>query len=155
MKKLLLFGFVIILLILVASGLYFLYELHNKNKLVIQTHSGSVSLVVEVADTLEKQMQGLMFRQEMSDNAGMLFVFSQFKMVYMWMKNTYIPLDMIFFDETGKITHIHLNAKPHDESIISSGVPAKGVVEVNAGFVEKHHISVGQQIRHAVLNFNK
>ncbi len=115
---------------------------------VIQTHTTSVTVHAEVALTPEQQIRGLMFRKSLPENDGMLFVFPTKQIVSMWMKNTYIPLDMIFFDDTRKVVHIHQNARPHDLTIISSLVPATGVLEVNAGFVRKHHITLGNQINY-------
>ena len=129
---------VVLLTIVLGIGLYILYNNYNQKTLFIQTLTKKISLSYEVADTPEKQSIGLMYRQEMPNNHSMIFIFPEPQMIYMWMKNTYIPLDMIFFDETGKITHIHQNAK--------------GVIEVNAGFVNTHHISVGHQIIYSGLN---
>ena len=116
--------------------------------LQVQDMLHDVRLYVEIADTPEKQKNGLMYRTELDANSGMLFIFPEKQPLYMWMKNTNIPLDMLFFDETGKITHIHTNARPHDETLISSQLPVIGVLEVNAGFTQKHHIQVGNYIRH-------
>lgn len=113
---------------------------------VLQTDSQQVTVQAELALTPMQQAVGLMFRSELPENAGMLFVFPRSKMVFMWMKNTYIPLDMIFFNQEGVITHIHENAVPHDETIISSKIPAQGVLEVNAGFVRRHQIRIGNRM---------
>ncbi len=125
----------------------------NKNfipssPLQVQDMLHDVRLYVEIADTPEKQKNGLMYRTKLDSNSGMLFILPEKQPLYMWMKNTNIPLDMLFFDETGKITHIHTNAHPHDETLISSQSPVIGVLEVNAGFAQKHHIQVGNYIRH-------
>lgn len=155
MKKIFFFLSVVLLLLALSSGLYILYNLHTQKFLFIQTPEEKIRLSYEVANTPEKQETGLMYRKKIPDDYGMIFIFPKSQIIYMWMKNTYIPLDMIFFDETGKITHTHQNAQPHDLSLISSEKPAKGVVEVNAGFIKKHKISVGHQIIHSLINIQK
>ena len=151
MKKTSFYCLIILLFALLGIGLYDLHHQYT-NALFIQTPEHKIRLSYEVADTPEKQTIGLMYRQKIPDDYGMIFLFPETKIIYMWMKNTYIPLDMIFFDETGKITHIHQNAKPHDLSIISSENPAKGVIEVNAGFVTTHKIAVGHQVILSAIN---
>ena len=151
MKKLSFYCLIILLFALLGIGLYYLHHQYT-NALFIQTPEHKIRLSYEVADTPEKQTIGLMYRQKIPDDYGMVFLFPETKIIYMWMKNTYIPLDMIFFDGTGKITHIHKNATPHDLSIISSENPAKGVIEVNAGFVNTHKIAVGHQVILSAIN---
>lgn len=112
----------------------------------IQTADQKIPLVLETADTPEKQARGLMYRKKMASNAGMDFPFETVRRGTMWMKNTYIPLDMLFYDTNNVIRHIHLGARPHDESIISTPMPVRGVIEVNAGFVAKHNIQTGDKI---------
>ena len=101
----------------------------------------------DIADTVEKQQLGLMFQKELPENYGMTFLFDKKSVLKMWMKNTYIPLDMIFFDEQGIITHIHKNAEPFSEELILSKVPAKGVIEVIAGTADEKNIQVGDKIK--------
>ena len=125
----------------------FIYGLrYDQKTITLETETKKVLVRVELALTPTKQAIGLMYRSQLDPNQGMLFVFPNKKMVYMWMKNTYLPLDMIFFDETGHITHIHENARPLDKTTISSNVPAIGVLEVNAGFVQNQGIKIGQKI---------
>ncbi len=112
----------------------------------IITPEKNISVSAEVAVTPEQQATGLMYRTKMAENAGMIFIFEYGKIITMWMKNTYIPLDMIFFDEQGTITHIHKNAVPLDTSIISSQKPAIGVLEVNGGFADKYKIQSGDKL---------
>lgn len=113
---------------------------------VIQTQDKKVPLYLDVADTPEKQNQGLMYRKKMDFDKGMIFPFKPERFASMWMKNTYIPLDMIFYDQNGIIQYIHFNARPHDETIIRTPMPVSGVIEVNAGFVHHHRISIGDKI---------
>lgn len=115
-------------------------------QLTIRTESGPKVFTVEVAvDSLQRQ-QGLMFRKNMASNAGMLFDFGSSRDVAMWMKNTLIPLDMLFIDDKGVVRHIHEGAKPHDETPLPSGGPVKFVLELNGGAVKTHNIAVGNQV---------
>ena len=107
---------------------------------------GKTPLRVEVADTPEKQERGLMFRQSMPDNEGMLFVFKEPHEMNFWMRNTLIPLDIAFVGADGVILNIH-KAKPLDESVNyrSAGV-AKYVIETNQGWFSRHGIRPGDKV---------
>lgn len=107
---------------------------------------------LEVADTLEKRSVGLMKRTQMDADKGMLFVFSNSGFHSFWMRNTYIPLDLIWLNSAGKVVHIAENAQPCSNivsAICSTMVPsavAKYVIELNAGQVEKLELEVGDVI---------
>jgi len=101
---------------------------------------------VEVADNEADTQQGLMFRTQMAENRGMLFVFPDMDDRSFWMKNTIIPLDIIYVDDQKKIVSIQKNAKPHSEAGLPSEGPAKFVVEVNAGFTDRYNIKPGDII---------
>ena len=90
-----------------------------------------------MATTEEEKTTGLMYRKELPDGKGMLFDFSPEQQVSMWMKNTFISLDMIFIRADGRILRIAENTEPQSTKIISSGGPAKGVLEVIAGTAQK------------------
>lgn len=111
----------------------------------IQTQSGSVDLNVDIADTVAKARRGLMFRPSIPDDYGMMFIYPDDQVWSMWMKNTFIPLEMIFFDRAGIITQIE-HAKPLDLTSIQSNQPVAGVLEVNAGVSHKKGILVGDII---------
>lgn len=111
----------------------------------IQTQSGSVDLNVDIADTVAKARRGLMFRPSIPDDYGMMFIYPDDQVWSMWMKNTFIPLEMIFFDRAGIITQIE-QAKPLDLTSIQSNQPVAGVLEVNAGVSHKKGILVGDII---------
>lgn len=111
----------------------------------IQTQSGSVDLNVDIADTVTKARRGLMFRPSIPDDYGMMFIYPDDQVWSMWMKNTFIPLEMIFFDRAGIITQIE-QAKPLDLTSIQSNQPVAGVLEVNAGVSHKNGILVGDII---------
>ena len=106
---------------------------------------------VELADTPASQETGLMFRQSLAEKRGMLFVFPQSQISAMWMKNTLIPLDMLFIDERGKIVRIAKNAVPHSRDIISSDGPVKAVLELAGGICDKSGIQPGDMVTHAVF----
>lgn len=120
--------------------------------LAISSNGKSVIVDVEIAETADQRQVGLMNRTHLPEKSAMLFDFGKEKTVTMWMKNTLIPLDMMFTDAEGRINHIHENAVPHDLSIISSPYPSRWVLEVNAGFSERHGIKVGDQLLLKSLN---
>ena len=116
------------------------------SEIEIVTPQEQTSLKIEVMKTPQAREQGLMFRKFLADNNGMLFEFEENEPVYMWMKNTYIPLDMIFIDVHGIIVNIANNTEPLSETVIPSRGKVKAVLEVNAGFAVKHKIHVGDKI---------
>ena len=119
--------------------------------ITIVTGQGPQSFSVEIMETPEQHERGLMFRRSMPADHGMLFNFHIPQPVMMWMKNTYIPLDMIFTDQTGKITWIAENAEPLSESIIPSHGPVYAVLEVNAGVVARLKIHVGDMMKASIF----
>ena len=120
--------------------------------LEIVTKSGVQFFSVEMATTEEEKTTGLMYRKELADGKGMLFDFSPEQQVSMWMKNTYISLDMIFIRADGRILRIAENTEPQSTSIISSGGLAKGVLEVIAGTAKKYGIQPGDRVGHPLFN---
>lgn len=116
--------------------------------LIIQTLNSSSELQVEIADDDEKRMRGLMFRTDLPQNSAMLFVFERPRMITMWMRNTPLPLDMLFLDEQGIVKNIHKNAQPFSESLISSGIEASFVVELHAGDSDRLGIQKGDKVLH-------
>lgn len=109
---------------------------------------GLVRFTVEIADTEALRSRGLMYRETLPKSAGMLFVYQRTKPLTFWMRNTYIPLDLIFLDETGLVTHVHADAVPLDESHIPSRVPARLVLEINGGLAGALGIQPGSQMQH-------
>ena len=120
--------------------------------LEIATKSGVHVFSVEMATTEEEKTTGLMYRKELPDGKGMLFDFSPEQQVSMWMKNTYISLDMIFIRADGRILRIAENTEPLSTKIISSGGPAKAVLEVIAGTAQKYGIQPGDRVAHPLFN---
>jgi uncharacterized membrane protein (UPF0127 family) len=105
----------------------------DEGKLVLHSSTGDYKFNVEVVDTAESRAQGLMYRQELADNAGMLFDVKGEQPVSFWMRNTFIPLDMIFVDAKGVVKNIHVNARPHDPTGIPSDGPVQFVLEIPGG----------------------
>jgi uncharacterized membrane protein (UPF0127 family) len=120
--------------------------------LEIATKSGVQVFSVEMATTEEEKQTGLMHRKELADGKGMLFDFSPEQQISMWMKNTYISLDMIFIRADGRILRIAENTEPLSTKIISSGGLAKGVLEVIAGTAQKYGIQPGDRVAHPLFN---
>lgn len=119
--------------------------------LEIVTKSGVHVFAVEMAKTEEERAKGLMYRKELPEGRGMLFDFSPEQNVSMWMKNTFISLDMIFIRSDGRILRIAENTEPQSEKIISSGGPAKGVLEVIGGTARKFGIAPGDRVAHPLF----
>jgi uncharacterized membrane protein (UPF0127 family) len=120
--------------------------------LEIVTKTGVQVFSVEMATTEQEKETGLMYRKELADGKGMLFDFSPEQQISMWMKNTYISLDMIFIRADGRILRIAENTEPESTRIISSGGLAKGVLEVIAGTAKKYGIQPGDRVAHPLFN---
>ena len=109
---------------------------------------GQARFSVEVADTPETRARGLMFVEEMPTLSGMLFVYTRPQPVSFWMRNTLIPLDMLFFDDTGRLTRLHRMARPRDETAIPGGDAVQFVLEINGGMAARLGITEGDVMRH-------
>ena len=109
------------------------------------------AFAVEIADTPEKRARGLMFRRSMPADQGMLFDFERDDIISMWMRNTYISLDMLFIRNDGTITHIVEHTEPLSERTISSRAPVRSVLELNAGTSARLGIAVGDRVEHALF----
>ena len=112
----------------------------------IKVLMSGAELKVQVADDVDERAKGLMFVKSMAPNAGMLFVWSKPEPRSFWMRNTYIPLDLIYLND-GKVVSLIEKAKPFDETGLPSGVPADMVLEVNAGWVARHGVKVGDRLQ--------
>lgn len=109
---------------------------------------GEMRFAVEVADDARERAQGLMHREQLGTYAGMLFVYEYPQTVAFWMKNTLIPLDMIFLDAQGRVAHIHHRAVPGDLTPIPGGNGILAVLEINGGLSERFGIKPGDVMRH-------
>jgi uncharacterized membrane protein (UPF0127 family) len=116
--------------------------------LVIHAGGSAYKFEVEVVSTPETRAQGLMFREKLAANAGMLFIYPGEQPVSFWMKNTLIPLDMLFLKADGSIVHIAHKAVPHDETPIDSGAAVKAVLEVNGGTADALGIKEGDRVEY-------
>lgn len=119
--------------------------------LTITTRQGKVAFTVEMATTPAEREKGLMYRTELAPDAGMLFDFGVDQPVAMWMKNTYIPLDMLFIRSDGRVASIATNTVPLSLATIESGVPVKAVLELPAGTVKARGIAVGDLVAHRIF----
>ena len=123
------------------------------SELVFMTSDGPVTYQVETAVTKDEMSRGLMERKSLAENSGMLFALQGQQEIAMWMQDTYIPLDMVFVNQDGKIVWIYQNAEPMSTRLIrpQTTEPLSAVIEINAGDVEKNGIKVGDTVQHELL----
>jgi uncharacterized membrane protein (UPF0127 family) len=119
-----------------------------KSELTIETAGGKHRFAIEEAKTPQQMQQGLMYRREMAANAGMLFEFPRLQTASFWMKNTLIPLDMLFIAPDGTIADLHERAVPQTLDSIDSDRPVMAVLELNGGTVAKLGIKRGDHVIH-------
>ena len=112
---------------------------------------GQARFTVEIADTPQTQALGLMHRESLPRNAGMLFVYPAPQRATFWMRNTLIPLDMIFVAPDGVVRHVHHEAVPLDETVIDGGDGILMVLEINGGLARTFGIAPGSELRHPRL----
>lgn len=124
------------------------YEFVKQGEVRFQTAKQEFisTIDVELAQDESKRQLGLMYRDKLADNQGMLFIFEGDEARAFWMKNTVLPLDMIFVNSKDEIVTIHKNTTPYSEQSYASSKPAQFVIEVNAGYIDRHKISVGDHI---------
>lgn len=121
------------------------------SELKIITDRGSEVFMVETARSDEEKRRGLMFRKSLGERNGMIFDMEPAHKTAMWMKNTFIPLDIVFVGEDNRIAGIYENARPHSEKLMISPAPARAVIELNAGTAKKFGIGIGNKIEHDIL----
>ncbi len=115
--------------------------------LAIRTADGRViNFKIWTADTPRRDEQGLMFVHDMDDHAGMLFLFPAGEPVTMWMKNTYMPLDMVFIDDHARIAHIAKHTTPLSLDLISAPGPTRAVLELKGGISDRFGIGIGDRV---------
>jgi uncharacterized membrane protein (UPF0127 family) len=112
----------------------------------VVTATGAHHYEVEIADDETTRERGLMYREKMAPNHGMLFEFPSRNPVTFWMKDTFLPLDMAFIDSDGAVKKVVEGAKPFSESLISSDVPVTGVLELNAGQAAAIQLKPGDRV---------
>ena len=118
--------------------------------LVAVTSRGEVPFRIEIADEPGERAMGLMFREDLADDQGMLFVFEQTQPAGFWMKNTPLPLDLLFISSDGTVRDI-LQGVPFSEAVIAAEEPVRFVLELKAGTAAKAGVSVGDKLRHRVI----
>ena len=118
----------------------------------VKAENGKFRFKVDVADDAMERSQGLMHVEQMDQFKGMLFVYERPLSANFWMKNTLIPLDMLFADPTGTITRVHENAVPLSEETIEGGSNILYVLEINGGLSEKFGIDEGDLLRHPIID---
>lgn len=126
-------------------------EVAADRQVVVETSEGPRKFVVELADTAESRRRGLMYRTDLPDGTGMLFDFEKPRPVGMWMKNTLIPLDMLFIDSGGRVVHIEHEAEPHSLQVRGPRRPVLGVLEIAGGAADRLGIDLGDVVRHPMF----
>jgi hypothetical protein len=119
--------------------------------LFIEATSGRFEFQVELAVSPEQRSQGLMFREDLDEDRGMLFDFGRSQRASMWMRNTYVPLDMLFIDAAGRITQIAANTQPLSDAAIASREPVRAVLELRAGVTARLGIEPGDRVIHPLF----
>lgn len=123
---------------------------HSKVE-IVSAAGAHTTLDVEMAVSPEQLTQGLMFRRSLAADAGMLFDFGRVQPVDMWMKNTLIPLDMVFIAADGRIVGITQRAVPQSLAIIAAPVPVRAVLELNGGAAARLGLATGDRVRHPIF----
>jgi len=124
----------------------------DRTTVEIASKTGVHVFTVEIADTEQSRERGLMFRKELPPGRGMLFDFHREQQVGFWMKNTLIPLDMIFIDGRGRIVSIEQDAKPMSEDVIMSGGQVRAVLEVDGGTARRLGIAPGDRVYNPIFS---
>ena len=114
--------------------------------LTLLTAAGERRIDIEVARAVDEQARGLMFRSNLPDTSGMLFPYDPPRELTMWMKNTYIPLDMVFIRADGIVHRIEMRTEPLSETVISSGGPMAAVLELAGGAAERLGLKPGDRV---------
>ncbi len=123
----------------------------DPGKIEVLADPGIRTFSIEIADDPDEQVRGLMFRPALPADAGMLFIFDPPRPANFWMRNTMIPLDMIFIDDTGRIESIAERTDPYSEQVSSSRGDVRAVLEINGGLSRALGIGPGDQVIHAAF----
>ena len=118
----------------------------SNEKIEVSIYNKNITFNVEIAKTIEERRTGLMYRKKLLNNEGMLFIFPREKIIQLWMKNTYIPLDVIFISENKVIVDIKKNMEKLSETIVKSKVKSRFALEFNAGLINKLNIEIGDKV---------
>ena len=120
----------------------------RREVLTIETSGGAKKFDIEVATTSDEKSLGLMFRTSLPDSEGMLFPYTPSQEITMWMKNTYIPLDMVFIRADGVVHRVAVRTEPLSEAVIASNGDVAGVLELAGGAAERLGIKAGDKVLH-------
>ena len=146
---------VLMIVILTSTASFAAYaasDSQSDSMITITTRNAEYVFTIELARTSEEMERGLMFRDRLQSDHGMLFLFPDEREVSFWMKNTLIPLDLIFADASGRIVRIAERAVPLSTELIPSQAPVRAVLEVNGGTAERLHITVGDKLVYPALS---
>ena len=124
----------------------------EESPLTVEAADGQFEFLVEMAVSPAQRSQGLMFRESLAEDRGMLFDFGRPQRAAMWMRNTYVPLDMLFIDEDGQITQIAANTQPLSDAVIASREPVRAVLELRGGVSAKLGIEPGDRVIHPLFS---
>ena len=136
-------------IIILFTNLYFVVQYtfaNDKIDLIIYNNNKYIKLNVDVAKTSDERSKGLMYREKLLTNEGMLFIFPFEDIIHLWMKNTYIALDVVFISKDKKIVDIKHNMKKLSKNIIKSRVKSKYALEFNKGLINKLNIKIGDKV---------
>jgi uncharacterized membrane protein (UPF0127 family) len=142
---------ILVLLVLLAAGVaagdgIAQLQQFGRSELTVVTATGRHLFHVEVARSDAQMMQGLMFRRELAPDAGMIFEYKHPTVATMWMRNTLIPLDMLFVDAHGRIVNIHERAVPQSDAIVAATAPVRAVIELNGGTAARLGLKPGDRV---------
>ena len=131
-----------------TAGSLYAQDTLKREALTLATSTGEHKFNVEIATTRDQHSRGLMFRRSMDPHQGMLFIYSETQYVSMWMRNTYIPLDMVFIRADGKVHRVEASTEPLSERIIESGDKVRAVLEVIGGTAARLNLKPGDMVRY-------
>lgn len=120
----------------------------QREPLALKTSTGTHAFKVEIARTGQQKSRGLMYRRALGEREGMLFIHEEPELVTMWMRNTYIPLDMVFIRADGRVHRIEARTEPHSERVIVSGERVTGVLEIPGGVAAEIRLKPGDLVHH-------
>jgi uncharacterized membrane protein (UPF0127 family) len=123
----------------------------RQDRLTVITSKGEYPIQVEIAETPDEKALGLMFRTSLSDEQGMLFPYGEPQELTMWMRNTYLSLDMVFLRADGTIHRIEERTEPLSDRIIGSGGPVTAVLELAGGWAQRHGLKAGDRVLHPLF----
>jgi len=134
--------------VFLCSVFFFAAPCFARDTVVLNTKTGNPTVNVEVVDTPETRRVGLMFRNFLPENDGMLFLFHKNRDIAMWMKNTYLPLDLLFIDEDGVVKCLFKNAEPLSLTQMTCDTKTAAVLEINAGKIDEWGVFTGDTVTH-------